>query len=103
MGFGVRTGKPPHSGESAAADLKERLRARRRGREDACEPPALPTQAFVGRAPRRRYAYASQKNNQSGRKLPAACKLRLELSSLPDIPSDSPQNLPTYSQRDPLA
>jgi hypothetical protein len=28
MGFGVRTGKPPDSGESAAADLKEQwLRA----------------------------------------------------------------------------
>jgi len=29
MGFGVRTGKPPDSGESAAADLKEQWNLRR--------------------------------------------------------------------------
>jgi hypothetical protein len=28
MGFGVRTGKPPDSGESAAADLKEQWNLR---------------------------------------------------------------------------
>jgi len=61
MGFGVRTGNPPDSGESAAADLKEQwnLRAHnslaRRGRDrrpDACERPALPTQDLVGRGAR---------------------------------------------------
>jgi hypothetical protein len=28
MGFGLRTGKPPDSGESAAADLKEQWNLR---------------------------------------------------------------------------
>ena len=43
MGFGVRTGKPPHGDESAAADLKEQwLRAHNSLAEDEAIVPGGP-------------------------------------------------------------
>jgi hypothetical protein len=45
-----------------------------------------------------RALYASQKHNQDGRKRLAACKLRLELSSLPDIKEPLPPK-PKWTRR----